>query len=152
LLQVLRAEDFVVTSGANLGDGLTEAAELMPDDVYGLRPGSRRRLLALAETGEERQFRIAAGGDIGTGGNAVWLDSALTFMCPDGTTTEGLVFVETDAEGLIRGCCLLPLGPVEPRRDYALVEVDRGNARARLAEIACAFFARGTRIALADGS
>ena len=46
---------------------------------------------------------------------------------------------------------MLPLAPMEPHRDYALVAVDRDGAGARLAEIACVSFARGTRITMANG-
>jgi hypothetical protein len=149
-LPVIRAEDFVVTGGANLGDPLTEAAELMLDDVYGLKPRARRERLALADAGGTL-FTVAEGSETGTLGHAVHLDCALTFMCPDGSTIEALVFVEVDAADTVAACYLLPLAPIEPRRDYALVAVDRAGARAKLAEIACVSFARGTHITMANG-
>ncbi len=149
-LPVFRAEDFVVTNGANLGDPLADAADLMLDDIYGLRPRARRQRLALTDLGRH-PFPACTGSETGTPGHAVHLDCALTFMCPDGSTIEALVFVEVTAAGTIAACYLLPLAAIEPRRDYALVPIDRDGARARLAEIACVSFARGTRITMANG-
>jgi len=72
-------------------------------------------------------------------------------MSPDGSTLDALVFVELGAPGEIVACHMLPLAPLESRRDYALVAIDRESAAARLAETACVSFARGTRITMANG-
>jgi hypothetical protein len=151
-LPVLRADDFVVTNGANLGDGLTEAGELILDDVYALMPRAQRQRLTLTDLGDERSFRVADGSETGQPGNQVFLDAALTFMCPDGSTIEALVFVEVSAALDVVDCHLLPLASLEPHRNYALVAIDRERARAKLAEIACVSFARGTHITLANGT
>jgi hypothetical protein len=150
-LPVFPAEDFSVISGANQGDGLSPASDRMLGDVYALRPRARRYRLALKGGGPPSRFRLAEGSEIGAPGRDVHLDCALTFMCPDGATVEGLVFVEVTPDGAIAACYLLPLAPLEPRRDYALVAIDRQGARAKLAEIACVSFARGTHITLANG-
>jgi hypothetical protein len=150
-LPVLAAADFVVTNGANMGDGLSDASELMLDDVYRLKPRSQRLRLALTDLDGKSRFRVADGSGAGTPGQDVHLDCALTFMCPDGATVEALLFVEVAREGHIAACYLLPMAPLQPRRDHALVAIDRDGARARLAEIACVSFARGTHITLANG-
>lgn len=150
-LPVLRGEDFVVTNGASLGDGLGDASELILDDVYRLKPKAWRLRLSLSDGDDARQFRVAAGSTAGRPGNDVHLDSALTFMSPDGSTIEALVFVEVGAARTIAACYLLPLAPLRARRDYALVSIDRDGARARLAEIACVSFVRGTHITMANG-
>lgn len=150
-LPVIRAADFTVISGANLGDGLAHATDLMLDDVYALRPRARRHRLALSGGIGSTRFRLAEGSEIGTLGHDVHLDCALTFMCPDGSTIEALVFVEVTQAMTIAACYLLPLAPLEPRRDYALVAIDRDAARAKLAEIACVSFALGTNITMANG-
>lgn len=150
-LPVFRAADFVVTGGANLGDPLTEAGELMLDDVYGLDPRARRVRLMLADTAAAARFRVTPGSEAGAPGHDVFLDAALTFMCPDGSTVEAVIFVEVTPRAEVAEVFLLPLAPIEARRDYALVSVDRAGAAARLAEIACVSFARGTQITLANG-
>lgn len=150
-LPVLRGEDFPVISGANLGDGLTEASELMLDDVYHLASRAARHSLKLADIDGDRQFRVSAGSEAGVAGRRVMLDSALTFMCPDGATVEALVFVELTEDGMVAACWLLPLAALASTQDYALVAVDRDGARAKLAEVACVSFVRGTQITLADG-
>jgi hypothetical protein len=150
-LPVIRAADFVVTNGANLGDGLTEAGELSLDDIYWLMPRARRQRLTLTDLDGARVFTVAEGSETGIAGARVVLDSALTFMCPDGSTIEALVFVELTEADMVAACYLLPLAPLEVRRDYALVAVDRQGAAAKLAEIACVSFARGTHITLANG-
>jgi hypothetical protein len=150
-LPVISADDFVVTNGANLGDGLSEADELCLDDIYWLMPRARRQRLTLTDLDGDRVFTIAPGSETGAAGARVVLDSALTFMCGDGSTIEALVFVELTGGGMVAACWLLPLTALETRRDYALVAIDRAGARARLAEIACVSFARGTHITLANG-
>ncbi|WP_338001342.1 Hint domain-containing protein [Frigidibacter sp. ROC022] len=150
-LPVYRSADFTVINGANLGDGLAHAAELMLDDIYALRPHARRHRLALSGGNGATLFQLTEGSEIGTPGQDVHLDCALTFMCPDGATVEALVFVEVTPDSTIAACYLLPLAPLEPRRDYALVAIDRTSARAKLAEIACVSFALGTHITMANG-
>ena len=150
-LPVLAAADLVVTNGANLGDGLADASELMLDDVYRLKPRGKRLRLVLGDLDGKTRFRVASGSEAGTPGQDVHLDCALTFMCSDGATVEALLFVEVSARGTIAACYLLPLAPLLPRRDYALVAIDREGARLRLAGIACVSFARGTSITLANG-
>lgn len=151
---VISGDDFVVKAGANLGDPLTEADELTLDDVYGLKRDARRARIsvsALDETSGGAPFRLAPGTEIGTPGNRLFLDSALTFMSPDGSTLEGLVLVEIDEADLVCGCYLLPLNQLEARRDYALVAICRESVKAKLASLASVSFARGTRITLATG-
>lgn len=150
-LPVILAEDFVVTSGANLGDPLTEAAELALDDIYGLRLDARRARISFVEVEGEVPFRLAPGTEVGTPGNALFLDATLVFMSPDGSTFEGLVLVEVDEPGTIQACFLLPLSPIQSRRDYALVSICRDSMREKLAASASVSFARGTQITLASG-
>ena len=149
-LPVVRADDFVVVDGANRGDALTDAGDLMLDDIYRLRPHARRVRLALSDDGGTA-FALAEGSEAGTAGHAVHLDCALTFMSPDGATTEALVFVEVTPDRTIAAIWMLPLAPLLPRHDYALVAIDRRGARARLAAFACVSFVRGTHITMANG-
>lgn len=148
-LPVVRSSDFTVINGANLGDGLGSADDLMPGDIYALRPRSRRPRLVLDELGDGG-LTVARESQAGTPGSPVRVDAALTFMCPDGSTVEALLFVEGDA-GRAGDCHLLPLAAIATRREYALVAIDRAGARARLAEIASVSFVRGTQITLASG-
>lgn len=150
-LPVYRSADFKVTRGANLGDGLADSAELELDDTYALSPAVRKLPLSIAATSDARRFRIAAGSEIGTVGADLWLDCSAIFMCPDGVTVEALILVETD-DGFVSQVYMLPLADLEPRKEYSLVRVDRENASARLAEVACVSFTRGTRITMSNGA
>lgn len=47
-IPVLRAADFTVINGANLGDSISFADELDLDDTYDLRVGARLHRLSLA--------------------------------------------------------------------------------------------------------
>jgi len=150
-LPVYRAAQFRVTNGANLGDGIADAAELALDDIYTLAAEARRARLAVHVEPGARHFRIAEGSDLGRPGAALHLDCCATFMCGDGAIVEAIILVES-AEGLVDECYLLPLAPIEPQKDYALVKVDREAALARFAEVACVSFTRGTLITMSNGA
>ncbi|SDG01337.1 Hint domain-containing protein [Alloyangia pacifica] len=148
---VYRGAHLRVVSGANLGDELSFAEELQPDDVYALSPAARPMRLAVLPAGAS-PFRIAAESDLGQPGADLHLDACLTFMSGDGTITEALLLVATTAEGLVAEVCLMPLAPMLPRKDYALVGVSRDTALARFAQAACVSFTGGTMITLASGA
>ncbi|SFE21833.1 Hint domain-containing protein [Roseivivax sediminis] len=150
-VSVYRAAQFRVANGANLGDGISVADELVLDDIYRLSPVAtpvRLSLLARAEP----PFAIDAGSEVGRPGADLHLDCAVTFMSGDGCTTEALMLVETDDAGNIDGVYLLPLAPLDPRADYALVGIDPEDALTRFAQVACVSFTRGTLITLASGA
>ncbi|MBY6005721.1 Hint domain-containing protein [Salipiger bermudensis] len=148
---VYRADQIRVVNGANLGDGLSFAEELVPDDIYRLSPVAGRHRLSLYPAAQS-PFRIAADSEIGTPGADLHLDCVLTFMSGDGHTTEGLVLVETDPDGDVAGILFLPLAPLDPRQDLALVGVSHDAALQKFAQAACVSFTRGTMITLASGA
>ena len=150
VLPVFRGEDFVVTSGANQGDPLADEAELNLTDVYRLHASANRRLLSISGDGNAHPFRVADGSEIGHAGAELHLDCCGTFMCPDGSTVEVLIIVETD-DGLIAATYMMPLAAVKKRTDHTLVAIDRDKAVTRFANLGCVSFVRGTHIALSDG-
>ncbi|KAA0914767.1 Hint domain-containing protein [Aquicoccus porphyridii] len=139
-----------VTNGANMGDGLGFADELVPEDSYELAPGAAPARLAL-HTADNGHFTIAEDSPLGRPGATVVLDSCLTFMTRASDVTELLVLVEVDADGHVAEIYGLPLATLQPRTDYLLVGIDRETALSRFAQVACVSFARGTRITLATG-
>ena len=149
-LPVLAATAFRVVAGANLGDPLSFADDLIHDDTYELGRNAATRRLSLVPEGPGR-FRVAADSVAGQPGALVHLDSSLTFMSPDGETAEVLVLVEVDAAGDMTEVHALPLVPLRPKIRYTLVTIDTRNVVTRLAEIACVSFARGTHITMASG-
>ncbi|MHA6325627.1 Hint domain-containing protein [Roseivivax sp. CAU 1753] len=149
-LTVYRAEHFRVANGANLGDAVSFAEDLALDDIYRLSPiAGEAQLRVVARPGGP--FSIVAGSDVGRDGADLHLDCALTLMSGDGQTTQAIVLVETDRDGDVRSLYLLPLAPLEPRLDYALVGIDTEGALATFAQLACVSFTRGTLITLASG-
>ena len=150
-LPVYAATGLRVSDGVNFGDALADADELVLDDVYSLDEHASQMPLTIAQNGADK-FTIAKGSNTGTSGNPLHLDCAITLMGPDGTAFDAVVLVEVDQEEeTIASIYLLPLAPLLPKTGYRLVGIDRQAARARLAEAACASFARGTRITLANG-
>ncbi|MEL7132253.1 MAG: hypothetical protein AAGK77_07565, partial [Pseudomonadota bacterium] len=119
-MPVYRADSFVVSEGANLGDPLTCADDLMLDDVYTLAPAAQPLRLAL-HTQDTEYLTVADGGDCSAAGAVIHLDCALTLMSPDGQTTDAIVLVEVDAAGHIAQVYLLPLAALAKRTPYALV-------------------------------
>lgn len=150
-LPVFRAEDFCVRQGANLGDPLSHADDLMLDDVYALHDGAAPRRLTLQAT-NDAHLQVAADSDLGQTGAPVHLDCALTLMSPDGQITDAIVLVETDPDGDIAQIYLLPLARLSTRAPYALVGTDRSEAMKKFAQMTCARFTRGTHITLASGA
>lgn len=150
-LSVYCAGDLTVVRGASQGDAMSFADELSLDDLYELRPtGARSELIV--QQGQDGTLAIAKGSAIGKAGNAVHLDAALTMMTVRGTTTELLLLVEVDSAGHAEAVYVLALAPLEPRLEYALIGIDRENARSRFAEVACVSFLRGTHVTLASGA
>lgn len=150
-LQVYRATMLRVINGANMGDPIGFADELIHDDVYRLSPLSQLKPLS-AVTGATPPFRVAPGSALGTAGADLHLDCCVTFMSGDGQTTEAIVLVEVDEAGNAAEVYLMPLGAMSARDDYVLVGVDTGTALPRFAQMACVSFTGGTMITLADGA
>ncbi|KIC48517.1 Hint domain-containing protein [Tateyamaria sp. ANG-S1] len=150
-MPVYRGGGFVVSQGANLGDALAPAGELMLDDVYTLSPHTHLTRLAL-HAGDATHMVVAGGSECGMPGAAIHLDCALTLMSPDGHITDAIVLVEVDADGHIADIYLLPLAALAPRTPYNLVGIDREEARTKFAHLACARFTRGTHITMASGA
>lgn len=149
-LPVFRADMLRVTNGANLGDGLSYAQEMVPDDTYALATGAEPQSLSLGVDGEG-QFHIAHDSTLGAQNARIFLDCVATFMPPSGGTIEVLVLVEVDDDGNISEIYGAPLAPLGLKTDYVLVGIDTENAVARLAQLACVSFTRGTRITTATG-
>ena len=76
------------------------------------------------------------------------LTARLTLMAPDGDRVELLLL---DHRGSAGGLYVLPLSPMAPRIEYALLMADTAPADTRLADLVCVSFARGTMITLASG-
>ncbi|MDF1802838.1 Hint domain-containing protein [Thalassovita sp.] len=150
-LPVLPASQLRVVHGANMGDALSVADDLMLDDTYGLVADSALTRLSLLPQ-DDGVFQVARKSEAGTLGAMICLDSCLTMMSPDGQTSELLVLVELSEDGHIAQVFALPLAPMQPKTEYHLVGIDTQGAQAKLAEVACVSFARGTHITLATGA
>ncbi len=154
IVPVFRAHDFRAVDGANLGDPLSFAAELILDDAYALAAGLRQQTLAIRPNEAEGGLKVASGGTLGSPGARLHLDSCLTLMPANGNTVEALVLVElAGAEAPAAAAVyLMPLASIAPREEYRLVGIDRASARRKLAQYACVAFTRGTAITLASGA
>lgn len=151
-LTVYRAAAFRVVHGVNEGDALTDASELVHEDVYALSEGAEPLRLALECGTNQAAFAVAPNSAAAHAGATVYLDSLLTFMDDSGETREALVFVEIAPEdGTIAEVFLHPFAPLQPRTGYTLITASREKAPARLAASAAVAFTRGTRITMADG-
>lgn len=150
-LPVYRADYFTVTDGVNLGDGLSFADELVFDDIYSLEENAEREFLKLRAGESEKKFYVDESSALGKPDTLIYLDSSLTLMSPDGSTFEALVMVEVENDEVL-DIYLLPLASIAPKTDYRLVGVDQENAGARLAQVACVAFTRGTHITLSSGA
>ncbi|UOA14401.1 MULTISPECIES: Hint domain-containing protein [Sulfitobacter] len=149
-IAVYRAEQLRATDGANMGDTLSFAAELVLDDVYELdRAAEPLRLSLLTLPGD--QLQLAEDTGVGSPGADLHLDSLLTLMSPDGQTQEALLLVEVDGQGRAAEVYLLPLGPLTPQTGYRIVGIDTQTAQQKFGQLACVSFTRGTHISLSTG-
>ncbi|MEP4197340.1 MAG: Hint domain-containing protein [Aliishimia sp.] len=147
---VYSGELLCVSDGANMGDPVNFAEDMILDDIYRLIQSPVSQRLSLCSNGVH--FTVSQGTQTGTPGATVCVDSVLTFMSPDGETTDVLILVELDATGHVEHSHVLPLAPLVAKTDYALVTIDTAGARAKLAQVACVSFTRGTHITMASGA
>lgn len=150
-LPVYRAADLCVTHGANLGDTLTIADEIEPNDIYTLSDTAAPVRLGLNAATDDT-LTVAANTETGSPGAPVRIDCCLTLMSPGGQTTELLVLAQHGPHDEAEIIHALPLAALSPRTDCTVVRIDTTGLRAKLAEIACVSFARGTHITLASGA
>ena len=148
-LPVYLSDAFRVSYGANEGDGLSFADDLMLDDVYMLEGAAQTVSLSLARQGQTNV--VADSSETGTTGFEIHLDCTVTLMDYGTKVTEVLVLVETDTAGHAQQIYLMPLAPLEPKVEYRLVGIDTKTADRKLAQVACVSFTRGTQIARATG-
>ena len=145
-----------VVDGANLGDALSFADDLMLDDIYGLSAVVSLQWLSLhiGEADDQGRVRYAIAENTNTGqvAHAVHLDACIILMSPDGKTTEVIVLVEVDHNGNVAEIYALPLAPLLPKIYYTLVGIDTENPQQKFAQTACVSFARGTHITLSSGA
>lgn len=151
-LPVFPADHFTAVDGANLGDPIANADELILGDSYMLAPHAARGRMSVEVRPDQRHLTIARDSECGLPAARAYLDSCLTLMSPDGTTIEALVIVELRADDTIRATWFFPLADLAPKTAYALVALDRDAAIKRFAETACVSFTRGTQITLASGA
>jgi hypothetical protein len=144
------AEQLRVTHGANTGDVLSFADEMILDDVYQISPIAPRQRLSIDLI--EGGLKIAQGGDLGHIGHRLSLDCVITLMGSDGTTIDALVIVEVNDHSMVEQVYFLPFSTMLPKVEYTLVKICRDTANDRFAEIACVSFVKGTRITVASGA
>ena len=151
-VSVFAADQLRVLSGANAGDALPAPAHSECGDYYQLARGAQPATLMLAlkdqpATAPDAAGEVGPGSAIGRQGDAVSLLGRLSLMAPDGDLVEVLVLQTPAAPRLA-----LPLSPLLARHTYTLIAADATPGQIRLADIVAGAFARGTRIALADGT
>ncbi|MGB3244983.1 MAG: Hint domain-containing protein [Sulfitobacter sp.] len=149
-VQVIRAANIRAMDGANAGDALSFASELVLDDVYEVTGTAESFRLSLVPT-PAHSFVVSEGTEIGAPSAQLFLDSALTFMTPDGALQEALLIVEVDNDGDAADIYLLPLVALLPNTEYRLVGIDTETQLQKFAQVACVSFTRGTNITLASG-
>lgn len=162
---VYAAREFVVTSGVNAGDPVTNASNSALGDVYAFSNCATPRDLVVHDEGhgignDATTFdddvsgqTIGVGSELGRLGDGLQLESRLTFMGADGSTVEVLIINNTN-EGSYdwSGEYFLPLSPLKPGIDYTLIKADIDPGTFRYSDYTCVCFARGTLIRLADGT
>ncbi|MEP0964330.1 MAG: Hint domain-containing protein [Roseobacter sp.] len=150
IFPVFRADDMRCLLGANQGDNMGFAAELVPDDVYCLVPTARVHDLSLRC--HTSGFSVSEHSPIGEPRTPVHLDCAITCMGSDGSTVEALILVAVDNLSHAKDVFVLPICPLSPDIAYRLIDIDVEAVSTRMAELTCAAFGKGTQITLANGT
>ncbi|MCB2129392.1 MAG: Hint domain-containing protein [Rhodobacteraceae bacterium] len=142
------AQALRVAIGANLHDPIAESSLCELGDVYRLDADARMyKLTLLPEVSDGGFQRVAEGSEIGEPGDSIELQSVLTLIAPDGETVE-VLYVRHGAAG--RGFAI-PLSPMAPRTDYALINASDDIGDVHITDIVCVSFAAGTMITLPSG-
>ncbi|MGC3936637.1 Hint domain-containing protein [Roseobacter sp. EG26] len=144
------ASEMTVISGANDGDGLGDADDLVLDDIYSLvNPPLLHRLMLLCN--DRGQYHIAPASEAGVIGAEVRLDCVVTLMSDDAPLTEVVILVQLDRDGATDEVFALPLGALKAQMNYQLIGVDTHKAALRLAQASCGSLTRGTVITTGKG-
>lgn len=138
-----------VALGANLGDPIATADEVIPGDIYRLDPAARSlRLMLAPEAGGGTKQTLGPGSEIGRAGDAIAFLARMTLMAADGDRVEVIMIRhEPTAETFA-----IPLSPMAPRIDYTLIETQADLGDLRISDMVCIAFASGTMITLPGGS
>lgn len=147
---VYRSGDFFVVNGANEGDPISFADDMVLDDVYTLDPTAQTRDIGL-HRGQDGSYKVSQNSAVGRIGAEVHLDCTVTLMSDTTEVTDVLLLVEVDRAGHVQEVYAMPLVPLHAKVDYRLVGIDRNGAAQKLAQVACVSFTRGTGITLGSG-
>lgn len=156
--EVVPAEDLRVTSGVHPGATLGSGEEATPGDIYTLSHAARARALGL-ETRIDAAMdcphpvqSVTEGSEVGTPGAPAHASRAFTFLSSDGAPVQALMLDGRafDHAGARRGW-VLPLSPMVPGQDYALIATSHAPRVIPQPDLGCVCFTRGTLIDLAGG-
>ena len=149
--QLFRADDLFVSAGVNLGDGLAPPDQVCAGDIYEVDPDALPLRLMLEPGPAKGAQTVAIGSEIGRPGDAVQMVARYTLLAQGGDRVEALL-LRHGPDGANGGLYVLPLSPMARRMDYTLIEVDAAPVAARLSDLVCVSFARGTAITLPSGA
>jgi len=165
ICNVYDGSDFVVTSGVNAGEGVTNASDSFVGDVYVFSPEATAHDLMVHDTGigsgnSADSFEdnvsgqsVGEGSNIGTLGEGLELESRLTFMGCDGSKVDAFIINNTSAGAQDwSGEYFLPMTPLVPGLEYTLIKANIDPGEFHYSDYTCVCFARGSMILMADGS
>ncbi len=141
---VFPADAIYVSVGVNMGDGLEDAAQAQPGDIYELADDAEAMRLIVSHA--EGQQTVADGSSLGRAGDPVRFMARLTLMGDDGNRVE-LMIISVGSDGIFA----LPMSPMGRRVEYTLLVVETAPPEAPLNDLLCVSFARGTMITLPNG-
>jgi hypothetical protein len=157
--------DFLVTSGVNLGDAITNASDSYVGDTYVFSTNPMPLDLVVRDAGfgvgnDSRTFddivtgqTVGSGSEIGTLGDGMELESRLTFIGADGSKADVLIINNTgQVSSAWSGEYFLPMSPLTPGIEYTLIKADANPGVFKYSDYKCVCFSRGTMIRMADGS
>ncbi|MFT6674669.1 MAG: hypothetical protein ACJAVM_000852 [Sulfitobacter sp.] len=144
------ASNFLVCRGANLGDALSAADELVLDDVYRLIPSACPKNMSLTHY-SRTIFEISETSRVGPVGARFVAESALTFMSQSGELIETLLLRQLGTTETRPNLYLVVLAEMTCENEYFLVANERAAAQLKIDQTHCISFVRGTRICLAGG-
>ena len=150
-LGVIFADRLKVTFGAQEGDALSFASELVLDDIYQLEATPDWQQLTLVPL-PASAFLIEDGSETGASGARVHLDCCATFASADGQLFDILILVEIDDTAFVKAIYAYPLQTIPIKTDLRLMRIDKDQKSEKFAQVACSSFTLGTRITLADGA
>jgi len=150
------ANDFTVTSGANLGDPLIIGDDLCAGDIYMLDPQAHAWAMTIRDRAANPpapdKYLVADDSELGQPGDMLTLAGRMSLIAADGDKVDLVLIAHHPKTDAPPALLFVPMAPIEPKVQYTLLSATEDCGEVHLSDITPVAFTRGTLITLANGT